>query len=175
MTPAVILSFWFQKSDNWFTHSAEFDHIIRTQFYDIWLQASRCELAVWRDTLRGRLAEIIVLDQFSRHLFRDDARAYAQDNLALILAQEAIIQNGFFSLSPIERQFILMPMMHSESRVIHEEAAELFRRHTKREAYQLELKHKAIIDQFGRYPQRNRILQRHNTPEEEQFLLQLDS
>lgn len=118
----------------------------------------------------GRLAEIIVLDQFSRNLFRNDARAFAQDGMALVLAQHAVALPDFMRLDKTERQFALIPLMHSESTAIHRQADELFRRLAPPASHEFELKHKKIIDRFGRYPHRNAVLWRENTAEETTFL-----
>ena len=134
--------------------------------------ASRAELADWRISGHGRLAEIIVLDQFSRNVFRNTPAALAQDAAALILSQEAVAAGVLDELSPIERAFVLMPWMHSESRRIHVEAERLFREFTPEDNFKFELRHKAIIDRFGRYPHRNNILGRVSTEEEIAFLKQ---
>ena len=119
--------------------------------------------------------EIIVLDQFSRNLFRDSPQAFAQDSLALALAQEAISLNLDQQLSPEQRAFLYMPFMHSESKLIHEFALKLFQRLGNPTNLEFEKKHKVIIDRFGRYPHRNQILGRASTDEELTFLTQPDS
>lgn len=174
MTPQTVLDFWFTEENHpfQFARNNGFDAKIRAQFFDIWQQAARGELSHWRDTLQGRLAEIIILDQFSRNLFRDSPQAFAQDTAALILAQEAVRRPGFADLLPHERHFMLMPLMHSESQVIHEQAVPLFERHTNENALAFEIKHKVIIDHFGRYPHRNAVLGRKTTEEEAEFLKQ---
>ena len=174
MTPQTVLDFWFAEENRpfLFAKNDEFDAKIRARFFDVWQQAARGELAHWRDTLQGRLAEIIVLDQFSRNLFRNSPQAFAQDLAALILAQEAVRQPGFADLLPHERHFMLMPLMHSESQVVHEQAVPLFERYTDGHALDFEIKHKVIIDRFGRYPHRDAVLGRENTEEEAEFLKQ---
>ena len=92
--------------------------------------------------------------------------------MALALAQEAVAQDALTSLSPIERTFMLMPYMHSESRVVHQQAEILFRENAPDDNYKFELRHKAIIDRFGRYPHRNDLLSRESTQEELEFLKQ---
>ena len=127
-------------------------------------------MSAWRDTPHGRLAEIIVLDQFSRNLFRNSAKAFAQDGMALVLAQEAVRSGADAALMPQERVFLYMPYMHSESAAIHQTAVELFTRNGISDNLDYELKHKAIIDRFGRYPHRNAVLGRTSTPGEIAFL-----
>lgn len=174
MSPQDVLHFWFGEAtpEQHFGNDASFDAEIRARFGEAHQAAARGELATWRDTPEGRLAEIIVLDQFSRNLFRDDARAFATDGMALVLAQEAIRAGADRDMQAIRRAFLYMPFMHSESRAIHVEAEHLFRQPGLENNYAFELKHKAIIDRFGRYPHRNRVLDRASTPEELAFLEQ---
>src|SRR5690606_4605475 len=107
---------------------------------------------------------------FSRNIGRGTPVAFAQDPMALVLAQEATRTSEFVNLTQEENNFLLMPMMHSESALVHEAAEDLFRRYGSENSYQFELKHKAIIDAYGRYPHRNEILGRPSTPEEIAFL-----
>ena len=125
MNAQDVLDFWFAEPNRpfWFAKNDDFDQHIRSRFFPLWQQAAAGELADWRDTLRGRLAEIIVLDQFSRNLFRDSPAAFAQDLAAVCLSQEAVRLPGFATMKEEERHFILMPLMHSESRAIHTQAA----------------------------------------------------
>ncbi|HEX7348414.1 MAG TPA: DUF924 family protein [Rhodanobacteraceae bacterium] len=174
MSPEDVLHFWFDEATpaQHFKRDAAFDATIHERFARVHAMAVQGELAAWRDTSAGRLAEIIVLDQFSRNLFRDDPRAFAADGMALVLAQEAL-RVGIASALPAPRQaFLYMPFMHSESPAIHVEAERLFRAPGLETNYQFELKHKAIIDRFGRYPHRNRVLGRVSTPAEIAFLQQ---
>ena len=172
-----ILDFWFHADSQplWFSQSHEFDQSIAQQFMSTHQQAAQAELWGWRKTAEGRLAEIIVLDQFSRNLFRDSPQAFAQDSLALALAQEAISLNLDQQLSPEQRAFLYMPFMHSESKLIHEFALKLFQRLGNPTNLEFEKKHKVIIDRFGRYPHRNELLGRPSTIEEIAFLQESDS
>jgi len=157
--------YWFEKSDT-------FDAAIRAHFYDHWRDACEGLLSDWRETIEGRLAEIILLDQFSRNLNRDDHKAFAQDGMALILAQEAIRHPDFARLPQSQQRFVLMPLMHSESAAMHQTALPLFEALGDPATLSYEIIHKQIIDQFGRYPHRNAVLQRLPTPEEIEFLKQ---
>lgn len=167
-----ILRFWFEevKSSQWWAKDEEFDGYIRKRFLKIHTKAVRCELFSWRATSSGALAEIIVIDQFSRNMFRDTTQAFAYDSLALALAQNAVACDFDSKLSPKKRSFVYMPYMHSESKVIHEVAEKLFSQPGLEEALKFEKRHRAIIEKFGRYPHRNTILSRASTPEEEAFL-----
>lgn len=178
-TAQKVLDFWFTPEHQklWFAKSDDFDNRIRTDFFDIWQQAKAGECAEWRtvngkNNELGRLAEIIVLDQFSRNLARNTPDSFAQDGMALVLAQEAIAQPEFNTLSQSEKAFTLMPFMHSESAKIHEQALQLFTELGNPNNLDFEKKHKAIIDRFGRYPHRNAILGRDSTAEEIAFLTQ---
>lgn len=177
MNYQVILDFWFNEKTQplWFAKSDEFDQLILKNFKNIHQQAAQAELWQWRDTAEGRLAEIIVLDQFSRNLYRDSPKAFAQDALALALAQEAIHLGLDQKLTEDYRKFLYMPFMHSESKIIHEQALKLFQDLGNPINLDFEIKHKVIIDRFGRYPHRNAILGRESTAEEIKFLTQPNS
>lgn len=169
-----VLSFWFEETPpaQWWKQDAAFDRLVAERFAELHAQAARCELFEWRTSAAGRLAEVIVLDQFSRHLFRDTPGAFACDALALALAQEAVHAGADRELKPVERSFLYMPFMHSESLVIHEVAVRLFERNGIADNLDYELRHKAIIERFGRYPHRNAMLGRESTPDEVEFLKQ---
>lgn len=173
-TPETVVRFWFEEitpAQHWKV-DADFDAQIRDRFADLHAQANRCELFEWRSTPQGRLAEIIVLDQFSRNMYRGQARSFASDPLALALAQEAVAAGADETLSQEERSFLYMPYMHSESARIHAFAEPLFRTATSENTHDFALRHKAIIDRFGRYPHRNAILGRTSTRDELAFLEQ---
>lgn len=167
-----VLNFWFHEIDAklWFASDRTFDDRIRQRFLPVMQQAAAGELYSWRATAAGRLAEVIVLDQFSRNVYRGTPQAFSQDPIALVLAQEAVASGALMSLEPVERSFLLLPYMHSESRQIHVVAESLYRDFAPTDNYNFELRHKAIIDRFGRYPHRNEILGRPSTPEEVEFL-----
>jgi uncharacterized protein (DUF924 family) len=164
-----VLKFWFeeiQPTQRWKKDPA-FDLLIFDRFSAVHASANRGELYTWRTTAQGRLAEIIVLDQFSRNMFRDKPESFASDALALVLAQEAIAIGADAELSSEQCAFLYMPYMHSESLIIHELAVPLFE---KAGSLEFELKHKHIIEQFGRYPHRNAILRRESTEAELEFM-----
>lgn len=171
---AEVLKFWFEEIEPrmWWVSEPAFDERVRERFSELLARTARGELSSWRATARGRLAEIIVLDQFSRNIHRNTPQAFSQDPMALALAQEAVAANAHRELASGECAFLLMPYMHSESRLIHVEADKLFREFAPPENHAFELRHKAIIDRFGRYPHRNGILGRESTPREVEFLRQ---
>jgi uncharacterized protein (DUF924 family) len=172
MQPQPILHFWFEEltPKQHFTKDATLDATIRTRFGATLEAAARCELFAWRATSEGRLAEILVLDQFSRNVYRDTPRAFAQDALALVLAQELVACREERSLPVEQRIFAYMPYMHSESALVHAQAVALFAQPGMEHNLDYELRHKAIIDRFGRYPHRNAVVGRSSTAEELVFL-----
>ena len=139
-----VLDFWFdpENKEFWFSKSDEFDLELEEKFGHTLQQAMQCELWTWRETAEGRLAEIIVLDQFSRNLFRDHPASFAQDPLALSLAQEAVRLGLDQQLAPDQRCFMYMPFMHSESKIIHAQALQLFEALGNPMNLDFELKHK---------------------------------
>lgn len=170
----MILKFWFEDTapSLWWSKNDELDQRIRERFGEVYAKAIRCELYNWRKDAAGRLAEIIVLDQFSRNMFRDSPLSFANDSLALALAQEAISAGADQDLSPTQRSFLYMPFMHSESLIIHEIAMDLYQKNGIQANLDFEIKHQDIIKRFGRYPHRNKILGRASTKAEIEFLKQ---
>ena len=169
-----IIDFWFHEIDSklWWKKDTEFDRLIEQRFSALLHSAARGELYSWRANPHGKLAEIIVLDQFSRNIYRDSAQAFANDAMALVLAQEALHADAQKTLSATQQAFLFMPYMHSESPLIHNIAVRLFSAPGLENNLDFEHKHKAIIDRFGRYPHRNELLGRQSTPEELEFLQQ---
>ncbi|WP_199287825.1 DUF924 family protein [Kushneria phosphatilytica] len=172
ISPAEVLDFWFVRlrPRQWFRRDEQVDHIIRECFSALHASAAAGELWHWRDSDEGRLAEIIVLDQFSRNLFRDDPRAWQQDALALILAQEAIDRAVDHRLDPVRRPFLYMPLMHSESLIIQRQALRLFEQPALERHLPEARRHHDIIERFGRFPWRNAALGRETRPEEQSYL-----
>lgn len=172
-----VIDFWFTEITpaQWWKKSDAFDQHIKERFSTIHQQAIHCELSSWRETSTGSLAEVIVLDQFSRNMYRDTPQAFAYDGLALALAQEAIRKEQDKALNADQRSFLYMPFMHSESLMIHDQATDLFANLGMPNTVDFEKKHRDIIAQFGRYPHRNTILGRTSTPEEIEFLTQAGS
>ena len=172
MQPQTILHFWFNELSpkQHYAKDAALDDAIRTRFGATLAAAARCELFAWRATPEGRLAEVLVLDQFSRNVYRDTALAFAQDALALALAQELVANGQDRNLPLAQRSFAYMPYMHSESALVHTQAIALFAQQGMEDTLRFEQRHQAIIERFGRYPHRNAILGRPSTPEELVFL-----
>lgn len=167
-----VLDFWFGElsDDDRFNGGERIDTLIKERFSDVHKAAAAGELADWRENQVGSLAEVIVLDQFSRNIYRGMPEAFASDEMALALATKAIEKGFDQELPPDKRLFLYMPYMHSEVQEIHEIAVKLFTDLGDSEALKYEKIHKDIIDQFDRYPHRNKQLGRENTPEEEAYL-----
>jgi len=167
-----VIKFWFEDINpaKWWIKDAAFDQTIVDRFSELHKRAVAGELFHWRRSAEGRLAEIIVLDQFSRNMYRDSARAFAFDGMALALAQEAIASGADRELTQLQCSFLYLPFMHSESPVIHQQAVFLYQGNDIQKNLEFELQHQAIIEQFGRYPYRNHILGRESTAAELAFL-----
>lgn len=167
-----VLMFWFDEltPQQWFNSFDDVDEAIANRFSTAHEAASKGELFEWRETPDGRLAEIIVLDQFARNLFRGDPRSFATDTLALVLAQEAIAAGDDKRIDPERLAFLYMPFMHSESLLMHEIAEKLF----DRPGMEMNLKslrsHTKVLQRFGRYPHRNAAVGRQSTADEIDFL-----
>lgn len=176
-SPQALLHFWFHAStpEQWFTKDPLFDQALRQRFLPTLKAAAQGECYHWRHTIHGRLAEIILLDQLSRNIWRDTPQAFSQDAMALTLAQELVSQPAYTRLNETERRLVLMPFMHSESVMIHKKALVLFEELGNEQVLHYELLHKRIIDRFGRYPHRNAILGRRSTAEELAFLQEPNS
>ena len=167
-----VLDFWFGElsPEQWFTEDAALDKTITSRFSSLHKAATRGELWPWRATASGRLAEIIVLDQFSRNIYRNHPDAFSADSIALVLAQEAVSVEADKVLTPQQLAFLYMPFMHSESLAIHDVAMELFSQEGLEREFTFEKRHQQVIERFGRYPHRNTILGRESTSDEVAFL-----
>ncbi|MGC3874008.1 DUF924 family protein [Halomonas sp. GXIMD04776] len=170
----AVLHFWFDEATprQWFSKDNAFDRKITERFSPLLDAAVAGELWMWRRSPQGRLAEILVLDQFSRNIHRGQAAAFAQDPQALALAQEAVAARADRHLKVAQRAFLYMPYMHSESLRIHDEALRLFDQAGLEDNLKHERRHRDILERFGRYPHRNEVLGRESSVEEQAFLQQ---
>ena len=182
---ADIINFWFGKPDDaeygrlravWFASNPEFDAEIHSHFSDDYEQAARGELESWKEKPHSCLALILLLDQFSRQLFRGTARSFATDPLALATAQQLVTTSHDLALMPVQRLFVYLPFVHSEDRGHQHRAVELFASIADEPGLEVigpfAQQHREIIERFGRFPHRNAILNRESTPEEIEFLKQ---
>ena len=186
-----ILSFWFKEQalsapqidrrlDIWFGEDAVFDHECKKEFSDDVDRASEGKLNHWADEPNGRLALILLLDQFRRNIYRGTAEAFAMDKLALKLCVEGAMEKKDKGLTPIQQAFYYMPLQHTESRKVQAKSIKIYNRlaevvsPTYRETFetiaQFAELHHDIVQQFGRFPHRNSLLNRDNTPEENEYL-----
>jgi uncharacterized protein (DUF924 family) len=166
--------------DIWFGADPLFDHEITKEFSNDVELASAGKLDYWAELPRGRLALIIMIDQFRRNIHRNTAQAFSKDTVALKYCVEGAIKKQEQDLAPIEKVFFYMPLQHAESRKVQAKSVKLYSRlvasasPTYRETFETVLQfaelHKDIIDQFGRFPHRNTLLNRANTPEENEYL-----
>lgn len=171
---ADVLAFWFDEltPDQRFAKDAEVDAMIRTRFGGLHARLSEHVPDDWTANPQALLAAVIVLDQFSRNLYRDDPRAFAGDAASLNLARLALKRGDDALTDATQRQFLYMPFMHSEDSDDQDRCVELMRETGNPEAIDYAKQHKAIIDRFGRFPHRNAALGRTTTAEEAAFLEQ---
>ena len=186
-----ILAFWFKEQelsapqidrrmDIWFGEDPVFDESIKAEFEDDIEKASKGQLDHWAEEPRGRLALILLIDQFRRNIYRNTAKAFSHDKLALKLCVEGAMAKKDKGLTPIQKVFFYMPLQHAESAKVQAKSVELFNKlaesvsPTFQETFltvaQFAELHKDIIDQYGRFPHRNELLGRDNTPEEDEYL-----
>lgn len=187
----AILSFWFKEQelsapqidrrmDIWFGEDDVFDHECKKEFADDVAGASEGKLNHWAHQSRGCLALILLLDQFRRNIFRNTTEAFAKDKEALKLCVEGAMAKKDKGLTPIQRAFFYMPLQHAESRKVQAKSVELFNMlaqavsATHRETFETMAQfaelHRDIVERFGRFPHRNKLLDRVNTAEENEYL-----
>ena len=172
-TAADVIDFWFVEHGRaeWFSARAEFDAKLAAHFGETHAAVARGEAWTWRTAPEGRLAEIVVLDQFTRQLHRGTGQAFANDSMALALAQEAVAGGHDQALPKGPKQmFLYMPYMHSESLLVHDEAMRLFTALGEAEILDYEIRHRDCLMRFGRYPRRNAALGRMSTAEELDYM-----
>jgi uncharacterized protein (DUF924 family) len=187
----AVLAFWFKEQelsapqidrrmDIWFGEDPEFDHEIRTEFANDVEDASEGKLDHWAHKPHGRLALILLLDQFRRNIYRNTVKAFEKDKMALKLCVEGAMEKKDKGLTAIQRVFFYMPLQHAESAKVQSKACDLYNklaqavsptyRETFRTIAQFAELHRDIVARFGRFPHRNKLLNRKNTPEEDQYL-----
>ncbi len=178
-----VLRFWFgggetpgDRRKHWFAKDEAFDALIRSRFMALHEQAAAGALAGWKDDARSCLALIVLLDQFSRNMFRASARAFAADAQALDTALHAVACGYDIGMRPVERMFVYLPFAHSEALADQQRSCELMQAldafAETDDAYRYALRHREIIARFGRFPHRNAVLGRASTAQESEFLKQ---
>lgn len=192
MKPEDVLEFWFDGIDRttalppdgvmgfWFGGDAAVDSEIRKRFDEAVHEAHEGGFSSWEQESRSRLALIVLIDQFSRNVFRDDPRAYAADDRAQKLCLEGIGKGHDRDLHPLERLFFYMPLEHAEDSALQAQCVDLMKSirddvpDEEKQAYDglvdYAVRHQRVVDRFGRFPHRNEVLGRESTPEEIEFL-----
>jgi uncharacterized protein (DUF924 family) len=165
-----VLAFWFADPSRWWKKAPSFDAEIRDRFLDLHDAIKRDQREDWLDSPRGALAYVVVLDQFSRNMFRGSARMFEGDPRAVAAARRALDREFDRELSGDERMFLYMPFMHSEDLADQNRCAALFAPLEQGRRYAEQ--HREIIVRFGRFPHRNAVLGRPSTVEELEFLRQ---
>ena len=169
-----ILTFWFgeiqddqayfeERSKIWFAHNSAFDQEIIQRFQADYESAAQGKLAHWTETGRGGLALILILDQFPRNMFRNDPRAFVTDPMAQAIAEQLIERKLDQELSLVKRYFVYVPFMHSERREHQQRSVDFFQQIAEQREYfdtSYAVRHKEVIDRFGRFPHRNAVLGR---------------
>jgi uncharacterized protein (DUF924 family) len=175
-SPLDVLQFWFRETprENWFRADPAFDAAIRARFLDTWYAAKDGKLDRWAETKEGALARIVILDQFSRNMFRGKGMAFSTDAMARAMAKQSLVCGFDRNATDDEKNFFYLPLMHSEDRADQEQCVRLIREHLgeAHTAYGYALRHRDVIERFGRFPGRNAALGRTSTREEKDFLAQ---
>ena len=171
---ADVVSFWFVETtpEFWFKKDDDFDAAIQERFGKAVTEALTGRLDHWANDADGCLALIVMLDQFTRNMFRHSARAFSGDEMALALSLRCVERKYLDAAQASYCHFMLMPMMHSEDIGIQDMSLPLFEQYTSNLTYEYAVKHRDIIARFGRFPHRNAMLGRPSSRDEEQFLTQ---
>jgi uncharacterized protein (DUF924 family) len=181
MNAASVLQFWFGADDAprevWFRKDAAFDDEIRSRFGALVERALAGAIDDWAAERDGALARIVVLDQFTRNIFRDTPRAFAGDAQALAGARAMVARGDDLALPPLRRVFVYLPFEHAEDRAMQRESLRLFAALLREDASTATFddyarRHAEVIERFGRFPHRNAVLGRISTADEAAFLLQ---
>ena len=195
-TPDSVREYWFgstlddaaiaaERASFWWSKNPEVDDAIRRRFENYVIKAASEDLTDWTSNPQGRLALILLTDQFPRNIFRDSPKAFAFDSHALALCRDGLDTGCDLELRPIERVFFYLPLEHSELLTNQEQSVSLFEKLVHaiganqkppfEEYLDFAVRHRDIIKRFGRFPHRNKVLGRVSTPEELSFLEQSGS
>ena len=170
-TPAEIVTFWREAGpDKWFEPEHEFDLTIRSRFFAVYEAAAGGRLAAWQESREGALALVLLLDQFPRNMFRGEARAFATDAMARAVADGALARGFDQATDSTMRAFFYLPFMHSEALVDQDRCIGLYEALGDAEQLRYAREHRDVIKKFGRFPHRNRALDRSTTQAEREFL-----
>ena len=175
MTPEKVLSFWLDETDpkQWYNSPKSLDNAILQEFYPTWVSIMDGKFGMWLTYPSGSLAYILVLDQFSRNMFRGTSKAFSSDLVALAAAKQAIKHKFDLAIDEPGRQFFYLPLMHSESLQDQERCIRLMHERMPLEGMNNLLHaraHREVIRKFGRFPTRNEVLSRKNTAHEADYM-----
>ena len=171
-TPISIIEFWYSEKvkSKWFNSSIEFDKEIKNNYEDIWVSALRGEFSSWRDNAEGCLALAIILDQFPLNMFRGDMQSFSSEAVAVKVVKHAV-ENGLDkNIARDKVSFLYMPLMHSENMDDQNLAVKLFEEAELIENAKFAKHHRDIVKKYGRFPHRNKILDRESSKEEVEYL-----
>ena len=178
-TQKDILDFWFKETQpqQWFQKNPEYDELVKSNFLETYEIARQGALDEWKNDADGVLCLCLLLDQFPRNMFRDTPQAFATDAQALLIAKYALSKGLDQVISPEKRRFVYLPFEHSENLSDQKKSLELFETMKSDDplSYDYAVRHYEVIEKYGRFPHRNKILGRANTPEEEEYLSQAGS
>lgn len=172
-----VVNFWFIEStpSDWFAKSEKFDRMIYDRFFKTYCAAKEGKLSDWKTSLQGCLALVIILDQFSRNMFRNQAEAFSTDQQALAVTQYALSNYHWEQLPIMQQVFLCMPLMHSEDIIIQTQSIEIFNQIGRQKNIDYAKQHFEIIKRFGRFPFRNEALNRTSTDEEKAYMATHDN
>ena len=172
LTPQSIIEYWYSEKVKplWFNSNVEFDQEIKSNFENIWIEVLRGEHESWSDSAEGCLALIIILDQFPLNMFRGEVKSFSSESMAVKIAKKAI-ENGFDKVIDINQvSFLYMPLMHSENIEDQNLSVKSFEQAELMDNLRFAKHHRDIVKQFGRFPHRNKILQRESSQDEIDYL-----
>lgn len=171
-TPQQLLEYWYSPkiSSHWFVSTAEIDDDIRNRYEELWVLASEDKFIEWQETANGCLALCIALDQLPLNMFRDDVKAFSTEQKAVAVCKHAISMRFDEQLPSKRLSFLFMPLMHSENMQDQNLSVEMFEKYEMKDNARFAKHHREIVNTYGRFPHRNKILGRDSTPEEIQYL-----
>lgn len=172
ITPDTILDYWYSEriKKHWFRSTPELDTEIRDKFESLWESAASGDLNHWAETAQGTLALVIILDQLPLNMFRNQAKSFHTEQLAVQITRQALDRKLDTQLPQNRLSFLYMPLMHSENSADQNLSVQLFEQAELESNSRFARHHREIIRQFGRFPHRNTILNRQSTPQELVYL-----
>lgn len=172
LTPRSIIEYWYSErvKSQWFNSTQELDQEIRTNYEGIWKDALKGEMSSWKESAEGCLALAIILDQFPLNMFRGEVKSFSTEAMAVKIAKLAIKNDFDKAIDKDKLAFLYMPLMHSENIEDQNLSVKLFEAAGLMENWRFAKHHREIIQKFGRFPHRNKILQRESSQQEMDYL-----